>query len=109
MMQDGSPPRFVPTLTEVVHDPSDDAPLHGAGASMGAPADLQTGLVHPTEGSHTDPSLASWQAALARPLEEALARVLSACPPPPGADAAHASQALQAAVLQAAQVRHPRN
>lgn len=108
-MQAGGPPRFVPTLTEVVHDASDDAPMHGDGAAPGMSGARQAGDAHAAAGAHPDPSLAAWQAALAQALDEALVRVLAGCPPPPGASTAQVSQALQAALAQSAQVRHPRN
>ncbi len=108
-MQAGGPPRFVPTLTEVVHDDADDAPLQGGGAAPGACGQPQAGDTVAGTSPYPHPSLAAWQDALAQPLGEALARILADCPPPPGAAAAQVSLALQAALVHAAQVRHPRN
>lgn len=87
-MNAGQPPRFVPTLTEVVHDPVDDAlPQGGFDGSPAVPAH--------------EADLASWQAAVTAHLRPALASALQACPPPGDASSEPVRQALLGALAQA--------
>lgn len=102
-MDASGPPRFVPTLTEVVQGDPDDASLGTPAPSLAdAPAGAGAALA-------AAPSLVAWQADLAPLLLQALAGALQACPVPAGGEPDQVRQSLRAALAQASEVLLPRN
>lgn len=103
-MQSGVPPRFVPTLTEVVPADPADAPAPAGPGTPGAPAGGGA-----ADASGQAPQLQAWQLELDARLQQAVAGVLQSCPSPAGASQAQVQQAVQAALARAGAVLHARN
>lgn len=100
-MDAGIPPRFVPTLTEVVHDAADDAPVQVATP----PADP----AGPAGVAAASPELEAWQIELTAILGDTLSCALQSWPPPASCGPQQVQQALQAAWAQACDVAFTRH